>query len=197
MIRSRDHAHVDFLSGVAAQALKFLLLQDAQQLGLQLQRNVTDLVEEERSLVRQFEASDLARDGSGEGASLVAEELALQQAHGNGRAVDLDEGALAPRTAIVNGARDQFFAGAGLAFDEHRGVGGRDGLNLLQYVAQSGTGADNVFEVLLSTNLIFQVRFLFADALGALREFAMFQRILHSDGDLLSHLPQESQDRPE
>ena len=43
----------------AAQALELLLLQHAEQLGLQLRRDVADLVEEQRPLVRQLEAADL------------------------------------------------------------------------------------------------------------------------------------------
>ena len=37
----------------------------------------------------------LARDGAGEGAFLVAEQLAFQQAGGDGGAIELDERALA------------------------------------------------------------------------------------------------------
>ena len=96
MIGGGDDAHIHFLGRIAAQALELLLLQNAQQLGLELQRDVADFVEEQRALVRQFEAPNLARDGAGERASFVAEEFALQQSHGDGGAVDLDEGALAP-----------------------------------------------------------------------------------------------------
>ncbi len=54
-------------------------LQHAQQLGLQLERHVADLVEEERAARRLAEASRAALDGAREGALLVAEELALEQ----------------------------------------------------------------------------------------------------------------------
>ena len=57
-----------------------LLLQHAQQLRLQLERDVADLVEKQRAAVRQLEAADPLRDRAGERAALVAEELALQQA---------------------------------------------------------------------------------------------------------------------
>ena len=45
----------------AAEPLELLLLQHAEQLGLQLQRDVADLVEEQRPLVGQLEAADLLR----------------------------------------------------------------------------------------------------------------------------------------
>ena len=55
--RHQAHVHLDRLR--AAEALELLLLQHAQQLGLQLRRDVADLVEEQRPLVRQLEAADL------------------------------------------------------------------------------------------------------------------------------------------
>ena len=51
-VGGRDHPHVDLDRLRAAEALELLLLQDAEQLGLQLRGDVADLVEEERPLVR-------------------------------------------------------------------------------------------------------------------------------------------------
>ena len=53
----------------------------------------------------QFQPSDALRDGSGERALFVAEELALQQARGDGGAVEVDEGTLAARTDRVKRPR--------------------------------------------------------------------------------------------
>src|SRR4029077_11371859 len=93
-----DHANVDALRAVAAQALEFLLLEHAKELGLQLQRNIGDFVEKKRAAVGELETPDFLADGPGEGAALVAEKLRFQQAGGNGGAIDLDEGALAAGT---------------------------------------------------------------------------------------------------
>ena len=60
---------------LAADALELLLLQHAQQLELQRRRHVADLVEEQRALVGQLEAPELALDRAGERAPLVAEQL--------------------------------------------------------------------------------------------------------------------------
>ena len=49
-----------------------------------------------------------------------------------GRAVQLDEGTALPRAQLVQGAGDEFLAGARFASDEHRGAGGGDGLNLFE-----------------------------------------------------------------
>src|SRR5207253_6902046 len=102
----------------AADPLELLLLEHAKQLRLEVQRQVADLVEEEGAAVRELEAADPARDGTGEGAALVAEELALQQAGGDGGAVELDERASAPGAQRVDQAADQLLARARLAPDE-------------------------------------------------------------------------------
>ena len=74
-----DDAHVDGDVGLAADRAEPALLQDAQQLHLQVQRQLADLVEEERAAVGAAEAARAVGDGAGEGAAHVAEELALDQ----------------------------------------------------------------------------------------------------------------------
>ena len=71
---------------VAAQAGDAFLLQHAQQVGLGLEGHVADLVEEDGPPVGQLEFADLAvLVGAGEGAGLVAEQLALQEVAWAGR----------------------------------------------------------------------------------------------------------------
>ena len=65
------------MSASAAEALELLFLQDTQQLGLQGRRDITDFIQEKRSLVGQFEATDFLRNGAGECALLVTKELTL------------------------------------------------------------------------------------------------------------------------
>src|SRR5205085_466238 len=48
-IRCRDYAHIDANGFSAAQSLKFLLLEHAQQFRLQLKRNFFNLIEEDRT----------------------------------------------------------------------------------------------------------------------------------------------------
>src|SRR5690242_2593402 len=67
--------------------------------------------------MRLLELSDVAGRGSGERALLVAEELRFDQLAGNSRAVQCHKRAAVPRAAVVEGARDQLFAGAGFAED--------------------------------------------------------------------------------
>ena len=57
----RDEAHVDADRLDAADALELALLQHAQELHLHLDRDLADLVEEERAAVGELEAPRLAR----------------------------------------------------------------------------------------------------------------------------------------
>ena len=61
---------------------------------------------------------------AGERALLVAEQLALEQRLGDGRAVDRDEAPVAAGRRLVQRARQQFLAGARLAEQQHRRRGG-------------------------------------------------------------------------
>ena len=114
----------------ASQPLEFSFLEHTQQLGLKLQRNIADLVEEYRTAVRQLEAADALCNGASERAFLVSEQLAFEQACRYSRAVELDEGVRAAKAEIVDRARDQFFSRPRLAVDEHGRIGGRHGLDL-------------------------------------------------------------------
>ena len=56
----------------------------------------------------------------------MAEELGLEKLGRDGAAVDRHERAIAPRAQVMDGARGDFLAGAGLAEDERGGVVGCD-----------------------------------------------------------------------
>ena len=58
----------------------------------------------------QLEAADPLADRPGEGAALVAEELAFEQPGGNRGTVQLDEGLVAPGAEGVDGAGHQLLA---------------------------------------------------------------------------------------
>ena len=104
--------------------LEALLLEDAQNLGLGLEAHVRDLVQEQGAPVGQVELAPLAAAGSGEGALLVAEELALDELLGDGRAVHVHQGVGRAGALAVDGVGHQLLAGAVLAGDEHPGPGG-------------------------------------------------------------------------
>ena len=61
-VRRRDDAHVDRVRAVVADPLVLALLQHAQQLALQIERDLADLVEEDRAAVGELEAARRDRD---------------------------------------------------------------------------------------------------------------------------------------
>src|SRR4029450_10498183 len=104
LVRRREQPDVNANRPGAAETFELLLLQYAKQLGLQLQRDVADLVQEDRPPVPHLEAPDALGDRAGEGALLVSEELAFQQAGRNRGAIQLDERAAATAAQGVEGA---------------------------------------------------------------------------------------------
>src|SRR5690242_19363378 len=94
----------------AADALEFALLQEPQQFGLQSNRDLADLVEQNRAAVRQLEATFAPLRRPGEGALFVTEKFALNQRLADGCAVDPDVRRAGPATGLENFACDQLFA---------------------------------------------------------------------------------------
>ena len=104
----------------AADALELALLQDAQQLRLHLQRQLADLVEEQRAAVGQLEAAGSGRDRAGERAPLVPEQLALEQRRRAWRRSSRATNGRSRAAEVVDRPRDELLAGARLAEDQHR-----------------------------------------------------------------------------
>ncbi|MNQ64764.1 hypothetical protein D3C85_791990 [compost metagenome] len=91
-VGSTDDAHVH-RQRLAADGHYLALLQHPQQAGLQRQRHVADLVEEQGAAVGLLQLAAhafLAR--AGEAAAAIAEQFALDQGFRNGRAVQRHEG---------------------------------------------------------------------------------------------------------
>ena len=122
----RDQPEVDLDLVLAADRIDLAVLQGAQQLHLGVERQLADLVEEQRAAIGFEEFADALLDGAGEGAFLVAEQDALDQILRDGAAIDGDEGLGSAGAFALDGARDQLLADARFAFDQHRdgGVGG-------------------------------------------------------------------------
>src|SRR5262249_59673256 len=81
----------------AAEPGEALLVDHVEQLGLEARADLPDLVEEHGAATGQLEHALLLAARVGEGAFLVAEELALEQRFGNRAAVELGEGFLGAR----------------------------------------------------------------------------------------------------
>ncbi len=143
-VRRGDHANVDAVEAVGADALDLAALQGAQELRLERERQLADLVEEEGPAVGHLELPGAVARGAGEGARHVAEQLALRDGLGQGGAVDVDEGLVPPRGERVDLVGDPLLADARLPGDEDREVGGRDRGDLLEEPPQRRARADDV-----------------------------------------------------
>src|ERR1700733_13651268 len=93
-IGCRHQPHIDSLGSVVTQPFKLTFLQSAEQLGLDLDGNVSHLVQEERALISQLQPSNLLSNRACEGASFMSKKLALQQSGGNRSAVEFYESAI-------------------------------------------------------------------------------------------------------
>src|SRR5579859_2313268 len=106
-VGGRHDAHVDFLRAAAADPPDLAVAERPQELGLQIERKLADLVEEQRASVGALERSFAIARGSGEGAAVVSEELALDERGGQSSAIDELEGPVRAKARGVDGARDE------------------------------------------------------------------------------------------
>src|SRR5215472_4096989 len=160
LVRGRDEPGIRAQGARAAEAFKLPFLQDPQQFRLHFEREFPNLIEKHGTPVRQFEATQALRHRPCKRPSLVSEEFTFEQADRNGGAVELDEGLGGAWAELMNGACDQLFARAGLAGDEHGRLGRRDGLYLVQHLAEGGAVAHNVRKVQLTADFTFQIHLL-------------------------------------
>ena len=144
LVSRRQDAHVDRRFPGLADRPHALLLDDAQQLDLHVQRQVGDLVQEQRAALGGLDQALLVGDRAGEAALLVAEQLALHQLGRDRAAVHRHERPVAARAGIVDQVRDQLFAGAGLAIDMYRRLAARDTLDHLAQLLHRARAAQQL-----------------------------------------------------
>jgi hypothetical protein len=117
-VGGRDEAHVDATHAAFAHASHFPLLQHAQELGLDVGRNLADLVQEQGPATRLLEQPRVRAHRTGEGTAVVAEQLAFQDAGCECCAVDRHEGGVRARAETVQVAREHFLAHPAVSGDE-------------------------------------------------------------------------------
>ena len=124
-IRGREDADVDLHLLRAANAVEAALVERAQELALKLERQLRDLVEEERAAGGELHEAELPLFRAGKCAALMPKELALEHAFAERRTTHVDE---RPRASAepVQHRCDELLAGARLAGDEYRAVARRD-----------------------------------------------------------------------
>ena len=144
--RGRDDADVHVDRALRAQPFDLPLLEDAEQLDLERERQLADLVEEERAAGRGLEATDVALGRTGERAALVAEQLGLEERLGQRRAAHANVRARPARRVVVDRRRDQLLAGAALPLHQNVGVRVGDHLDQLEHLLHLLALADDAAE---------------------------------------------------
>ena len=122
----------------------------------------------------------------------MAKQLALQEARGDGRTVQFDEGAALARAEVVNRAGDQLLTGAGFAPNEHRGACGSDRLHLMERTAEGGAIPDDLPEVVLGADLLLQVGVRFGEFVPQRVDLLEGQGVLDRHSDLVGNELQEA-----
>ena len=124
--RHGDDPHPDVDLAPPPHAAEPSGLQHPQQLRLQIEGQLADLVEDQRAPRGFLEPTRAARPGAGEGAPLVAKQLAFCQLPRQRAAVHRDERTLRVGAELVQRAGEQLLAGSALSAEEHRHAGGGD-----------------------------------------------------------------------
>src|SRR5262249_39999175 len=141
-----DDPHVDLYRPARADRLDLVSLDRAQQLHLRGGRKLANFVEEQRAAGCFHELARVALGRAGEGALLVAEQDRLDEIVGDGATIDRHEWLGAPLASAMDGARDQLFADARLAFDEYRDRRVRRLLGGAQHGEHARAACDDVAE---------------------------------------------------
>src|SRR5262249_20110132 len=167
------------------------LLQRAQQLGLEVERDVSNFVKKKGSLVGKLKPADLLGNSPGKGAALVSEKLTFQESGRNSGAIKLDQRPLFAPAAVMDGPRDQLLPGAGFAQQQHGGITGSNRLHQTENVPEPGALAYNSFEIHLPADFIFQIELLLRQLVPQFGDFAKDSRIFDCDSHLVCYLAKE------
>src|SRR5216683_5814834 len=111
----------------------------------------------------------------------MPKQLAFKKAQRNRRTIHLYKRLTLARAQIVNGAGDHFFASTRLALYEDRRIRRRNDSNALEYSFQRLTISDDLFEIVLKADFVFQVERLLRQPIPSLRYLLIVQRILYAD----------------
>src|SRR5580700_3179053 len=142
LIRRRDDPRIDSSGMRASEPFELLLLDRAEELGLQFDWQIADFVEKQRAAVGRLEAAHAGCHSAGKRASLIPEHLALEQRSGNRRAVDRYKTVVPACARLMNGPRNEFLAGTRLALDKNRAVSRRNRLHLVKHGSKLRGGSN-------------------------------------------------------
>src|ERR1041385_2654247 len=91
----------------------------------------------------------------------------------------------------MDGAGEEFLAGARLAAYEDSRIGRRDRLDLFEYALERRAGADQLFKVVGGANLVFEVELLAGEFILERFDLAKREDVFDGEGDLISDLAEQ------
>src|SRR5262249_46466901 len=135
---------------------EFAFLQHPQQFRLQLEGQVADFIQEYGPAIHHLELAGTAISCAGEGATLMAEQFALDETLRNRRTIDRHERRTPSRGFEVNRPRDQVLAGAALAQEQHGGIVGHAPADQFVNLLHRRTAPDDLPANELATYLVLE-----------------------------------------
>src|SRR5579862_8805716 len=142
-MRGSHQPDVDPKRTATSESFELALLNDPQKLGLQFQRDVADLVEQEGSIMSQLKSPGPLRQSAGESALFVSKQFAFEQTGGNCCTIHFYKFAVFSQAALVNLPGENFLARTGFSQKQDRRIGRSDSLNLPHHSCNARAAADN------------------------------------------------------
>ncbi len=130
-IGGSDDAHIHMVFLISTHPLQLTTLQHTQQLGLHRQWQLTHLVKEQRTAIRQLEPAATPIDRPGKSAFDMPEQFAFDQHFRQRGAVEADQRLVCPRRVQMDGLGHQLLADTGFTHDQYRQRAVADQFNLL------------------------------------------------------------------
>ena len=158
------------------------LLDDPQQFGLYRRTDIPDLVQKERAAVGLLQQTFLVHHRAGEGTAQMPEQLAFQQGVGQGGAVQRNKRFFPAQAVAVQGAGDQFLAGARFTQDHDVGIAGRHLEGQVVDLAEPGAGKNRRFMAAADGELFAQPAVLACQALKLQHMVYQAQHLLLGEG---------------
>ena len=143
LVRAGQKSRIDLHRQGLAHGHDFVLLEHAEELGLQGEGKLADFVEKNRSAIGRPEHAQHRLLGAREGAANVAEELAFEKTLADTRAVDRDKGPVGPLTLGKKPPGNQLLARTAFTFNQNAAVGGCHLVNKPQHITNRFRNAHN------------------------------------------------------
>src|SRR6188474_3064387 len=103
-----NNADIDVDSSTTAHLFKLAFFKHSQQLGLQVERQLTNFVEENGAAVSNFKTSRPSSPGTGKRTFLMTKQLTLDQWSGKCGAIDFHQRSFMTRTKFMDSMGQQF-----------------------------------------------------------------------------------------